>query len=428
MNYIKKIFIIALFCSCLLQLNTSWAQASLSKSTIEYISAWTSLAVYDDKLSELSREILQEHDWKIETYNEKIKNSDVKYLLADKVENGSEIFMIAISGTSSWTDVKTDLKVESAVFKGNSIAEFMQTMNQDNISDDEPLVHKGFLNYVQDGFFTKNKNGELVGNQLVEKLKANPNDKIYITGHSLGGAVAELLAARLVDLGVKKEQIETITFGAPAVGNKIFVDKYEPLINLTRITLAGDVVKNLSQIANERFVQFNSNEQWQVDKLDDDKFAHSMLLYFDKAIRNYYDDTKTEIENNMQNKTSCEYYVAKIDYQFPEELQSEISYIDIALADKLLKSKHDYYLSDNKQNSAEVFANARKMNAKYVVFYEFTAKKLKDNMSNKRYYLNASKYIYDLDGNLVTGYSANTDTENMTLLQSAVYLDCQFHD
>lgn len=115
-----------------------------------------------------------------------------------------------------------------------------------------------------------------------------PEDKIYITGHSLGGAVAELLTAKLLDMGVNSNQIETITFGAPAVGNKAFINKYEPKMNLTRITMKGDIVKNLAQIANEKFVQFNTNEIWTISELENDKFAHNMLLYFDKAIKNYY--------------------------------------------------------------------------------------------------------------------------------------------
>lgn len=33
------------------------------------------------------------------------------------------------------------------------------------------------------------------------------------------------------------------------------------------------------------------------------------------------------------------------------------------------------------------------LNAKYVIFYEFSAEKIKDSTSNKRYYIYGSKYI-----------------------------------
>ena len=57
-------------------------------------------------------------------------------------------------------------------------------------------------------------------------LKQHPDRRLYLTGHSLGGAVASLVAERLVEKGVPKAQVPVITFGAPAVGNKAFADVY----------------------------------------------------------------------------------------------------------------------------------------------------------------------------------------------------------
>ena len=51
---------------------------------IQYLSAWTSLAVYNDKFSLLARDILKSNGWNIRFYNEQIAKSDVKYLLADE--------------------------------------------------------------------------------------------------------------------------------------------------------------------------------------------------------------------------------------------------------------------------------------------------------------------------------------------------------
>lgn len=424
--------ILAILMLLMLNLNIALAQnleideTNLSEKDIQYLSAWTSLAVYNDKFSLLARDILKSNGWNIRFYNEQIAKSDVKYLLADKKINDKDIFFLSISGTSSWQDVKTDLAVEATVFQGHNLDEFLQSRNDKDLSETKPLVHKGFLQYVQDGFFSANSSGEILGLDLVEHLKQCPEDKIYITGHSLGGAVAELLTARLLDMGVNSNQIETITFGAPAVGNKTFVDMYEPKMNLTRITMKGDIVKNLAQIANERFVQFNTNEVWTVSKLENDKFAHNMLLYFDRAIKNYY-DSKEDIALATEDIETCETYVAKPKYDFPNELQSEINYMNLALKDKLLKEDGDCFidLSDD-DLSSNVFQKAKVLNAKYVVFYEFSANKIKDSTSNKRYYIYGSKYIYDINGNLIRGFSATSDTKEMTVLQSVLYLECQF--
>lgn len=411
-----------------LNLNLVFAQnlennkSNLKKQDIQYLSAWTSLAVYNDKFSLLARDILKNDGWNIRFYNEQIAKSDVKYLLADKKINDKDIYFLSISGTSSWQDVKTDLAVEATVFQGHSIEEFLLSRNDTDLREDRPLVHKGFLQYVQDGFFSPNSTGKILGLDLVEHLKLYPEDKIYITGHSLGGAVAELLTARLIDMGVNREQIETVTFGAPAVGNKCFVDMYEPKMNLTRITMKGDIVKNLAQIANERFVQFKTNEVWTVSELENDKFAHNMLLYFDRAIKNYY-DSKVDVQQ-IEDIKACDIYVAKIKYDFPQEVQSEIKYMDLALTDKLSRENENCFVEKDDQGNA--FVKARSLNAKYVVFYDFSASKIKDSTSNKRYYLYGSKYIYDINGNLIGGFSATSDTNEMTLLQAVLYLDCQF--
>lgn len=83
-------------------------------------------------------------------------------------------------------------------------------------------------------------------------------------------------------------------------------------------------------------MQFNTNEVWAVSKLENDKFAHNMLLYFDRAIKNYYDSRK-DIALATEDIKTCETYVAKPKYDFPNELQSEINYMNLALKNKLLK-------------------------------------------------------------------------------------------
>lgn len=180
----------------------------------------------------------------------------------------------------------------------------------------------------------------------------------------------------------------------------------------------------MAQIANERFVQFKNNEEWSIAQNDNDKFAHNMLLYFDRAMRNYYDVYGNKLKNQMQSKTQCEYYVVAPKYNFPKELQSEINYINLALTDKMLKKKQVCFIENS--FSVDAFSRAKALGAKYVIFYEYSADKLKDSTSNKRYYVNASRYVYDINGNLIQGESINTDTNQMTILQAVLYANSQF--
>ncbi len=56
--------------------------------------------------------------------------------------------------------------------------------------------------------------------------------KMYITGHSLGGALATLMSAWFMDNNyANKFRMKTYTFAAPSVGNESFVNRYRLMIN-----------------------------------------------------------------------------------------------------------------------------------------------------------------------------------------------------
>ena len=72
-------------------------------------------------------------------------------------------------------------------------------------------VHEGF----QDAFLVSAlKIGDIIGRER------SANQQIWLTGHSLGGALAVLLAATLFENGIDVHGL--YTFGAPRVGNKQF--------------------------------------------------------------------------------------------------------------------------------------------------------------------------------------------------------------
>ena len=58
--------------------------------------------------------------------------------------------------------------------------------------------------------------------------------KALVTGHSLGGAMANLAAVDLVNAGYP---VDLITFGVPRVRNREFADRIVIGLNLSRKTL-----------------------------------------------------------------------------------------------------------------------------------------------------------------------------------------------
>lgn len=78
-------------------------------------------------------------------------------------------------------------------------------------------VHKGFR-----------KATESVWPQVEQFLRTHREhaQRVWVTGHSLGGAIATLVAARIVHSGVLGELAALYTFGQPRVGDRVFKARF----------------------------------------------------------------------------------------------------------------------------------------------------------------------------------------------------------
>jgi triacylglycerol lipase len=84
---------------------------------------------------------------------------------------------------------------------------------------DAGKVHSGFYNALRNVWGVTLPNGEVLPRRLVNR----GSKTIWITGHSLGGALAELCAAQA--LFVSRIPVQGVyTFGQPRVGTKDFAD------------------------------------------------------------------------------------------------------------------------------------------------------------------------------------------------------------
>ena len=98
---------------------------------------------------------------------------------------------------------------------------------------DDVHVHSGFFRQLHD---------TSVYEKIVEALKSlleeNPDYDIYITGHSLGGALSTLFGFELsheID-----NQISVISFASPRVGNQAFKDAFDGKTNLEHYRVTND--------------------------------------------------------------------------------------------------------------------------------------------------------------------------------------------
>jgi len=124
------------------------------------------------------------------------KSFDIRDTQAFLAAN-NEIIVLAFRGTTSINDWRTDFRVKLIpVISG--------------------LVHRGF-NEALDYIWKDLK-------QAILNFK-DKEQSIWITGHSLGGALATLVADRLTNDSMEVKGV--YTFGQPRVGNKVFANNYD---------------------------------------------------------------------------------------------------------------------------------------------------------------------------------------------------------
>lgn len=120
-----------------------------------------------------------------------------------------DIYILAFRGTQTKRDIISDFDFTQTLFKGNG---FIAS------NKNKALVHQGFYN-----LWLSHKE------ELENLAKIITKGTLYVTGHSLGSALATYSA---LDLKYRLPQVTIVlyVFGPPRVGNEIFMDILERAI------------------------------------------------------------------------------------------------------------------------------------------------------------------------------------------------------
>jgi hypothetical protein len=220
--------------------------------------AQLSQLVYEDEKS-IKKVIAKQYDFEEFYYysRQSHKNLLKKGLL--------KLFMIFFRGRKSIIDLqfmhlnkideKSGKNLVVVVFQGSQEPE--DWMTNFSFDDDDfhakGRVHKGFHHAMKLFFQTiKKKNFRLSKRLPLEFTKdidkVNENTRIMLAGHSLGGALATLVGCYLYEIGIKPENLEVYTFGAPPVGTEEFCAHYEKKFNIFRLVNENDVVPKIDKI------------------------------------------------------------------------------------------------------------------------------------------------------------------------------------
>ena len=398
-----------------------------------FVEAAASEAAYSGELSDLLRARLTAAGWEIvgaETVGHRGTVGRFFHMVRRDAD-GAELHIIAFPGTERGSDVWTDLRMKRAAFGGHAPAEFLVVRDTPKAErGGMPLVHRGFLDYCQAALFTDAAEGETAGERLAADLRAHPSEKLYLTGHSLGGAAAILAAARLSDLGVSPDQLIVTTFGAPAVGNEDFVRTYQDRFTLRRVVMLGDPVKDAlpSPLG---FHHFGERIDWQPTRTTA-AFPHTMTVYVDAALRRLYDthDSSGALTFlvGKENRTAGHtVYLAPIEVEVDDALAEDVPYLRAVLRDaQYVRNAATVFAPADTSGPLDVATQARAartVGAEQMLVYRISGEKLRD--AHETYRLTLERSVYDRDGNLLATGARAAATGALTPMEVILYLFAQ---
>lgn len=251
------------------------------------IAAAACVGVYvPDSSSEFS--YLRDYGWEIAPHRQVDGKVETNFAVARNyfAAVGKEIYLVSFRGSASKADWDINFKTRQVPFGGAAIGE-MESIAKGAADKDTPAVHEGYNAYVNAVLRSSvvDAAGHLTG--VFKRVASAPDTFMVLTGHSLGGAAATLLGERLVALGLPKSKFIIITFGAPAIGNAAFAERYGDAVDLLRITNTADPVPGSLQTFFGGYKQFGENYKYHLSpKISN--FQHDMAMYFDNSISEFF--------------------------------------------------------------------------------------------------------------------------------------------
>lgn len=393
--------LIAALCICPFRTTDAGPLEDFREAQKLYAFAAASQAAYSDYWGQITLNYLADNGWHVEKHRQVGDKADARLLLIHKYipEVGKNLYMLAATGTENKKDVLTDLMVSKVYFAGHTAAEILENAKLKEVPPEKPMVHSGFYNYVKTAFTIEDPEMTAGTKSLLfNTVAANPEQKIYLVGHSLGGAAATLSAAALINLGANPNQLEVVTFGAPAVGNEGFRDEFESKLNLTRYVIYGDKVTGVLQGLGS-YVQFGKAETIHAPKgyhYD----SHAMTLYLDYAIKNYYHKRQAAAAAGVvtvptqvlsPGSQSPAVYISPVVLYLPEALQEESYYLREALYDEYREIFSSYRFGDS-TTFGDPLRDAAAAGCQWLVVPEVRAKRIKNETNGYRFTFQQTVY------------------------------------
>eukprot|EP00177_Eucheuma_denticulatum_P001215 GFKZ01002194.1.p1 GENE.GFKZ01002194.1~~GFKZ01002194.1.p1 ORF type:complete len:1182 (+),score=161.31 GFKZ01002194.1:390-3935(+) len=160
----------------------------------------------------------------------------------------SDRIIITFKGTTSMRNLRTSLQMNHERL---SMIIRTSVSGEDEAGRLKRLFGRRYINgKIHKGFAVAYRN---VADEIMEEVRVLRERKqrpVFLTGHSLGGALATICSLDLwVKLDISRREIFVSTFGSPRVGNKDFASVYKEVVPLHwRIVVDPDMIAKLPNV------------------------------------------------------------------------------------------------------------------------------------------------------------------------------------
>lgn len=393
------------------------------------MAAGACMAAYSTRAGNLAVAAFEQEGWRVEPYLVSGEKADSRYLLAWDSNSAldRDVYILAVAGTENARDVKVDLRSSKVYFAGKTLEEFTVNAARKDVPLDAPRVHEGFNQAAQVLLTAQTAQANdyhPVASRLLSKiLQEDRQDKVYLVGHSLGGAVVTLVAARLLDMGVNADQIEVITFGAPAVGNEAFEKMYDGKIRITRIVAPEDPVPNALRKVFGGYRHIGAELRWPLPDSLKNYFTHDVPVYVDLALRNYYPKRRQAITEGSLAPVQPiagkpRLYVAATKNSLPPVLKAEFSFMQEALWDEYDSISPGIFKDPGEPSELSNLAKAAAAGCELLVVPEIQAERVRDQNT---WYVSLNQTVYRVaDGKVLNVGIYGSNTKVLTPLVALI--------
>lgn len=437
MNTIKRgILTIFMLCICLI----SFAKISLAKEASvseelkeTYLTTIAGACCLGSYLEDKSTEFhyLKTIGWQVEPFVAHDGKLETHYSVVKKSFRRADVFIVALRGSKTRNDWKINLKVGKVNYGGNTLEEMQEIAKAPYVSG-TPGVHGGFNSYANNVIRDSvvDKQGKLTG--VFEYVKNDDKAILVLTGHSMGGAVATLMATRLVDLGFPKDRLKVITFGAPAIGNKQYNEAVANKIDMLRISNSKDPVTGSLQTFFGGYQQCGRSKMYNIGT-NTSIMQHDMSFYYDYSVIEFYKTWDAEIaagrirpiplSNVKENVPMVAIWVGQSPKLKDIPIMPNLRRI---LTEEYRSAMPSYVIINDREEYSTSFArdklikNALELGAQYTVLSYLDCERVKDK---DKWTLKQEQLIFDAEGKLLS-MTMNSRVINTVVgnVQSAIKL------